>query len=109
MKKPSFKVMVQITDDMREYLETSVDCQYWAETRWTGNNVLQVREHNLEMDAKPGPWISLTNKRRQRGYELLFKEYPHIAMQLLKEQPGVDAGDGDVWLQLAILGHVKYG
>lgn len=41
-----------------------------------------------------------------RGLDLLFKEYPDRAARML--DCGVDAWDGDVFLQLCLFGEVKY-
>lgn len=99
------KLEIEIDDKEFEWLMGSCNSSYWAEQSQKGD-VMRVRELDAE-EGKPGPWIPLTEERRREGLRLLFAKAPRHAADFVKKM--YDGDTGDAWLQLAVLGEVKYG
>ncbi len=111
------KITINIPDSHIEHMRGSCQSQYWAEIRRVE---VDFNDNDDEMDdvyireidrcdgsGEPGDWILLTRDVVRRGIELMATVAPERFARLLSDEQ--DGDDGDVWLQLAVLGEVKYG
>lgn len=105
--KDVITVSIEVTSKNFDYLMGDADSAYWAELKRTKRGVY-VREHNAEdRPPKPGPWIFLSDKRRIGGLALMAKLAPEVFGDFIADN--IDSTTGDVWLQCAVLGEIKYG
>lgn len=99
------KLAIEVPDTLISSIGSSVHADYWAHSRTNSRGQVEIREQ--ECDAgKPGKWIPLTTKRKRQGLELMASKSPRQFGQALAGN--ADGNTGDIWLQLAILGFVKY-
>lgn len=85
---------------------------YWADTRWRGeenaeDRRMQVRESTRAGRLRNGPWHNLRDRDIQRGMTLMSHKSTHQLARLINGN--ADASTGDMLIQLAVLGKIKYG
>lgn len=107
-KKPtSFKLTIDFPLDCYDQLQESCDSQYWCEIRHTEKATFVREHHGEDKHPVPGPWIMLTQTRRKKGLVLMATLVPAAFGDTLCG--GMDGSIGDLWLQCAVLGEIKYG
>lgn len=82
---------------------------YWGESKTSPRGSIYVREsmHALGRKDSPGPWRLLTKQRIRYGLGRLAATAPQAFARFLSGE--CDATDGDLLIQWAVLGEVKYG
>lgn len=86
---------------------------YWADRKSDSRARWYVREKHEENDVldrirwKPGPWRRVSERAIKRGLALMVKAAPKQLARLI--EGNADATTGDVLIQLAVLGEVRYG
>lgn len=82
---------------------------YWADTKSShiGYGCVREREASGRSLQKPGPWYILDDEAIRRGLMLMATESPGVFARFFRRE--TDAPTGDVLIQLAVLGEVRYG
>jgi hypothetical protein len=104
------KIEIEISDKNIRDIISGANVAYWAgQTRDPKKQLWQPQKLTLRITDvhDDGTTVTLKAEDFRRGLEVIAAEYPHHLQSILDEN--WDSTTGDVLIQCAMFGEIKYG
>ncbi len=104
------KITIEISDSELQHVIGGANISYWAgrDQTWKRSTMALKLTDAYEQDFKPerAEWKWLRRGAFRKGLAVIAKEYPHHLQSILEEN--YDSVTGDVLIQCALFGEIKY-
>lgn len=112
MEKETIRLEIEVSREnvmscVVSALESSCGIGYWAELRARPRDKTTIATIRESETFPPGPWVDLNDEAIAHGLKLLAEKHGETFGRIIEGT--ADAIDGDVLIQLAVLGEVRYG